>query len=344
MTELEPLPHNLPEQYDADRVISAATAQRISDAIPESTKRAYRRDRMAFIAWCQEQGRTPLPCTPETLAEYANHLASLPKPKAPKTIQRALSAIRTMHAEQGHPRPELLAATKVLAAHQAARAEVGQRVKKAAPVLIDDIRKMVDTCPPDIPAGVRDRALIVLGWAMMARRSELAALRISEITETRDGIEVWVRRSKTDQAANGVSVAIPYGTHPDTCPVRLLRAWLALLAAKDITEGPLWCSIDRHGNLAGTPKFAGRATTPALTGKAVGIILRRAALRAHLPNLADISAHSLRAGGASGARRGGADMIEIARHGRWADGSKALLGYIRDVDKWRDNPMRGSGL
>lgn len=342
MTTIEPLPRNLPATYDPDRELSADTLERIARSVPKNTARAYTADRNKFDAWCTERGRTPLPCTGETLAEYATYLAG--QGKAPKTIERALSAIRTMHDVIDLPLPNLKKARAVLKDHKRARAEEGRRMRKAAAVTVADLRKMVDTCPRDTGSGIRDRALIILGWALMARRSEIAALRISEVTETDDGLEVWIRQSKTDQEADGTSVAIPYGTHPETCPVRLTRTWLTYLAAKGITEGPLWRSIDRHGNLAGTPKFAGRAKNPGITGKAVEVILIRAARLAELPNLGSISAHSLRAGGASGARRGGADMVEIARHGRWADGSKALLGYIRDVDKWNDNPMRGSGL
>lgn len=342
MTAVEPIPRNLPVAYDPDRTLSAATAERIARSVPHNTSRAYSADRRTFEAWCHGQGRSSLPCTEETLAEYVNHLAELNR--APKTIERALSAIRTMHRLAGAPVPELDQARAALKDYKADRADEGHRLKQAAAVTVDDLRKMVDTCPADTPTGIRDRALIILGWAMMARRSELAALRISEVTETPEGLEVWVRRSKTDQEANGVAVAIPYGSHPETCPVRLVRTWVAHLASLGITDGPLWRSIDRHGTLAGQPNFAGRAKTPSITGRAVEVILLRAARRAALPNLGSITAHSLRAGGATGARRSGADMLEIARHGRWADGSKALLGYIRDVDKWRDNPMRGTGL
>jgi site-specific recombinase XerD len=340
-SELVPSGDNLPAPLSSDLVVTPDTVARVTRSVPANTARAYRADRAAFTAWCEQDGRTAIPCTPETLTEYAAHLAR--DDKAPKTIERALSAIRTMHDLAGHPVPSLKGARAVIKDHQTTRAEDGKRTKQAAPILIDDLRKMIDTRSPDTAAGIRDRALIVLGWAMMARRSELAALRLSEVTETADGLEVWVRKSKTDQGANGVAVAIPYGTHPDTCPVRLVRAWTELLTAEGIDDGPLWCSIDRHGNLAGAPTYAGKTST-GLSDRAVAIILQRAAHAANLSNADAITAHSLRAGGASGARRGGADMIEIARHGRWADGSKALLGYIRDVDKWRDNPMRGSGL
>jgi integrase len=347
VTSLEPLPRHLPEQHDPDRALSAATVTRITESVPANTARAYAADRSAFTAWCATQGRSPLPCTPETLAEYVNHLATPTedhKAKAPKTIERALTSIRTMHDVAGHPLPTLKLARAALKQYKNTRADEGHRLKKASPITVNDLRAMVEHLPPDTAIGIRDRALIILGWAMMARRSELAALRINEVTETPDGIEVWVRKSKTDRGADGESVAIPYGSNPDTCPVRLTRAWINHLAGLGITSGQLWRSIDRYGTLAGQPNFAGRATTPALTDKAVSVILLRAARLAALPNLAAITAHSLRSGGATGARRAGADMLAITRHGRWSDGSRAAMGYIQEADKWANNPMRGSGL
>src|SRR5205823_13088254 len=78
------------------------------------------------------------------------------------------------------------------------------------------------------------------------RRSELVALTVADIAETKEGLEVTVRRSKTDQEGAGAVVPIPYGSHPHTCPVRALQAWLT---ASGISEGPLWRKVDRHGHL-----------------------------------------------------------------------------------------------
>jgi integrase len=175
--------------------------------------------------------------------------------------------------------------------------------------------------------------MVVLGFALMGRRSELVALQISDIRETSDGLLVLVRASKTDQEGHGEEVAIPYGSHADTCPVRLVRAWIALLVENGITDGPLLRSVNRHGQI-------GRG----LTGDGANKAIRAAAVRAGLPNATEISAHSLRAGGATAAYHAGAPIATITRHGRWAEGSPVVLRYIRAVDKWKDNPMAGVGL
>jgi len=72
--------------------------------------------------------------------------------------------------------------------------------------------------------------------------------------------------------------------------------------------------------------------------------VRVAAVRAGLPNAETFTAHSLRAGGATASYKAGAPVSVIARHGRWSENSPVVLGYIRAVDKWTDNPMRGIGL
>ncbi|WP_035854170.1 site-specific integrase [Cryptosporangium arvum] len=334
-----------------DHTISPETARRIANATPPNTIRAYTADRAAFRRWCALTGRTPLPATAETAAEYATYLAlggalqhdgSRKGSAAPRTIERALSAIRTEHRENGYPdTPDLLGARRVVKDHRRERSDRGIRDRQATAISVDDLRAMVDACDPDTLAGTRDRALIVLGFSMMVRRSELVALNtLGDLTDTRDGVDVLIRWSKTDQDAIGELVAVHYGAHPRTCPVRLLGAWRERLAAVRPAEGPLWIPIDKKDRLPHQPGYCGKPGTGRLTGKAVGIILRDAARRAGVSTDA-LSAHSLRAGGATAAYSAGNDLLSISRRGRWKDGSPVLLRYIRDVDRWKNNPMSG---
>ncbi|MEU4508832.1 hypothetical protein AB0G05_04995 [Nonomuraea wenchangensis] len=119
---------------------------------------------------------------------------------------------------------------------------------------------MIDTTDPATLVGLRDRVVLVLGFALMGRRSELAALDIADLTFTADGLEVAIRRSKTDQDAFGEIVPLPYGSHPATCPVRVVQAWLAMLEERGVAEGPLLRAIDRHGRLSGTSGATMRGT------------------------------------------------------------------------------------
>lgn len=173
----------------------------------------------------------------------------------------------------------------------------------------------------------------MLGLAMMGRRSELVALSLDDVRETAEGLEITVRMSKTDQDAEGAEVALPYGQHPETCPVRVVRAWRDALAEQGITSGRLLRSMTRHGRVGAS-----------MSTDAVADVVRERAVAAGLPHARDYSAHSLRAGGATSAYKAGAPVSVIAAHGRWAEGSPVVLGYVRAVDRWKDNPMRRVGL
>ncbi|GII89713.1 integrase [Sphaerisporangium siamense] len=350
MTELAPLPPGGLAPADdrpADRELSPAARERLAAGLAANTGRAYARDWAAFTAWCAAAGRTPLPATAETLTEYVTHLAATPTARgtlpAPSTIERALACVQSRHKKAG-----LLlnaeGARLALRAYRKERAAAGTRARKAPPAVLDDLRAMVDACDPTTLAGLRDRAALVLGFALMGRRSELAALDIEDLAPTVEGLEVLIRASKTDQDAIGEVVPLPYGSHPDTCPVRVVQAWTTALAKLGVTAGPLLRGIDRHGRITtATPGASGKAAAR-ISGHGLNLIVRRAAVRAGLPGAETYTAHSLRAGGATAAAKAGAPVSAIARHGRWSEKSPVVHGYIRAADKWRDNPMRGVGL
>lgn len=314
----------------ADWELSAAATERIERAPSPHTLRAYRKWIIDWTRWCDEVGRVSLPATPQTLAEYVSHLAD--QNKGIPTIRMAVAAIRFQHAGagfEGQPAGKL--AELIARTHAREQADSGVRTGQATPILLDALRVMVDTCSPSTPRGHRDRLILVLGWAAMLRRSELAALQLRDIAQTDDGLTVFIARSKTDKNAKGATVPVPNGAHPDTDPTRVWKAWVETLAEMGISQGPLLRSIDRGGHI-GTQ----------ITGHGLNAVVRSAAKRAGLTG--DYTAHGLRAGGATEAYKGGAVVSAIAEHGRWAKNSPVVLGYIRSVDKWRDNPMRGIGL
>ncbi|MFF1684568.1 tyrosine-type recombinase/integrase [Streptomyces sp. NPDC058254] len=329
MTNLEPRPAEV-APHDPNTALSPAALDRLDRSIPDNTKTAYRRQARDFIAWCEEHDRDTLPATAQTLADYVSHLCDLDR--APSTIEQAIATIRVAHREAGHDgQPDTRAALRILKTHKRDRAEAGKRKRKAPPVTLNVLRAMVDAADPATLTGRRDRVMVVLGFAMMARRSELAALRIEDVTFTDDGLTVLIRKSKTDQEATGSEVNIPHGVHPDTDPVRVVRAWLDTL---DGSEGPLLRAINRWDQLQ----------PGGMSGAAINERVRKLAIEAGVPNAATFTAHGLRAGGPTEAAKAGQPVSFIADHGRWSKSSTQVLEYIRPVDKWRDNPMRGIGL
>lgn len=315
---------------DTDRALSASALARIDGSTPNNTQRCYAGQWERYSAWCAAQGRVAVPTTSETIAEYVAHLADLDR--APATITQALAAIRALHREAGAQLPDSAMARKILRGHRRNRTQKGLRTRQAPPITIEILRLMVATCDLNTVVGQRDRVLLVIGWTLMGRRSELAALNLNDVTETLDGLEILIRYSKTDQDGIGAVVAIPGGAHEDTDPVRVIREWRAVLAQRGITSGKLLRSV------------RGYQIGPEINPRVLWKIVKRIAVRAKIPNAQAFSTHSLRAGGATSAYKAGVPVAVIAEHGRWAPNSPVVLSYIRASDKWKDNAMRDIGL
>jgi integrase len=373
----------------ADYALPAETAALIREAVPENTALAYRSRWRSFEAWCRGAGRVALPATAQTVAAYLTHLAVDRGLKA-TTADAHLTAIRAVHRGAGAPLPDGLAARKVVVAAQRREAARDGRYgpRKAVPVMAADLPAIVAACDPQTAAGLRDRAVILLGFALLARRAELAALSVSDIEHVRgEGLAVTIRASKTDQSARGVVRRIHYASAQRLCPVRAVLAWLAYLAAKGVTAGPLFTRIDRWGNLgagaggrytaAGAPGGPPEALTtgPGADGEAddgprslagrdgrlrpqaIGDIVAAACAAAGLTAAGDpagpasppatpgdrrYSGHSLRRGGATSMLKAGAQPLNVSRHGRWADGSRAFAGYVEEATGFGDaNPTKG---
>jgi integrase len=235
----------------ADYALPDETSALIREAVPENTALAYRSRWRSFEAWCRDAGRVALPATAQTVAAYLTHLAVDRGLKA-TTADAHLTAIRAVHRGAGAALPDGLAARKVVVAAQRREAARDGRYgpRKAVPVMAADLPAIVAACDLETAAGLRDRAVILLGFALLARRAELAALSVSDIEHVPgDGLAVTIRASKTDQSARGVTRRIHYASAEAVCPVRAVLAWLGYLAAHGITTGPLFTRIDRWGNL-----------------------------------------------------------------------------------------------
>ncbi|MGW9351717.1 tyrosine-type recombinase/integrase [Nocardiopsis flavescens] len=320
----------------ADAALTPSAAARVADGWAPSTQTGYARDWAAFTAWCASAGRTPLPATAETLASYVDHLATAGA--APATIDRALGALAARHHADGQALTTK-AARLALRSYTRQWAAAGGRRRRAPALTVEQLRLMLTAAGEDLK-GLRDRTLLLLGYAMMARRSELAALDTGDLRQVPEGLEVFVAASKTDRDAAGATVAVPYGTHLLTCPVRTALAYHRALDAAGAGQGPLLRSIDRHGRPLGSPGAAGRGTGR-MSGAGINLIVKRLADQVGLEG---VTAHSLRAGPATAAAAARVPRAWIARQGRWAERSTAVDSYIRPADAWSDNPMREVGL
>lgn len=331
MTELVPVPG----QSD---VVLPGTADRIVAGVPANTQRSYREAWQQFTQWCTAAGRQPLPTTGATLADFTAYLCD--HNKAPTTIAHRMAVISAQNQAHGYPalgKEVTKGANLALRGYRRVRADTAQRTKEAPPITRDRLRAMSAACNLGTLAGKRDRLLLVIGWALAGRRSELAALRVEEVRVTDDELEILIRSSKTDKDSDGETVGVPAGEHVDTDPVGLLNNWLTALGdvGGDPTAGYLFRAITRHDRLY----RYGR-----LSGEAINAVVRRAAVRAGLPNAHLYTAHSLRAGFATQASADGIPMSIWAEHGRWVKTSPVPAKYVRRADRKRDNPLRKMGL
>lgn len=318
--QAEPL--NLP-------VSLAAYASQAKDyarqAKSHNTRRAYASDWDDFARWCQPYGFLPLPARPETVALYLTALADALRPS---TLGRRLATISQVHQAAGHDTPTSTAPVRLVWA--GIRRAKGTDQQGKAPAVTAEMRRMVDTLG-DRLIGVRDRALLLLGFAGAFRRSELVGLDIKDVQAGHDGLTVHIRKSKTDQEGQGRKVGIPYGSHPHTCPVRAVAAWREKSGLMD-GEGALFRAITRHGKMQ-----PGR-----LSDRAVALIVKQAAEAAGL-DPTRYAGHSLRAGLATSAAQAGVSERSIMAQ----TGHKSVTvarRYIRDGSLFRDNAAAQVGL
>jgi integrase len=223
---------------------TVAELARVVDAsLAPASRRAYRTDWRRFTGWAADQGYPFLPAPPAVVAAYVTAAAAEQKANgnfryAPASLTRWVSSINQVHTAAGLDAPGRSELVR--------RALAGiRRIRKTppvrrAPLLLDDVRGLVDwlgMVAGGWPAGVaarRDTALLLIGFAGAFRRSELAGLAVGDVTLHRaDGLHVRLRSGKTDQEAQGRTVALPYGRDPVTCPPCAWTRWRELVHAAD---------------------------------------------------------------------------------------------------------------
>ncbi|WP_436005387.1 tyrosine-type recombinase/integrase [Knoellia sp. LjRoot47] len=308
---------------DVERVARYADASRA-----EATRRAYASDIRSWEAWCRGRGVHPLPADPLHVVAYLTGLAD--SGASPVTVARRLSGISDAHRVAGHAPPsEHEGIRRVMRGVRRAAVHAGHRPRKARALDTATVRALVEDLP-DSPGGTRDRALLLLGYSLGLRASDLIWLDVDDITPaTRGGgLDVRIRHSKTDQEGAGETLALAPGTRSGTCPVAAVTAWVGTAG---ITCGPLFRPVGKNGTVGSTR----------LTTRSVARVLARAAALADVP-VDRLSPHSLRRGFATSAYANGVAEREIARVGRWR--SVTVLRGYDDSGRWADPASGHLGL
>jgi len=320
MAILVPLPEALPGLMRDDLARAEELARK--EKAP-NTHRAYEVSFKTFEAWCTARGVSALPAEPTVVAAFVSSEAE--RGLKPSTMNVHVAAIRHFHKLSGLPPPT--DDERVRAVVRGHRRHVGVRPAKKAAATADRVIAMA-MVPGGRVKDLRDRALLLLGFAGAFRRSELVALNVEDIAHSvEDGVaalRITVRKSKTDQEGQGATILIKRGQV--ACPVAALKAWLE---AAQVMTGAVFRQV-RKGDKVGER----------LSDHSASAIVKRHAERVGL-DPARFSGHSLRAGfltSAVKARKRLDKMMEVSRH----KSVVVLQGYVRDAELAKDHA--GDGL
>ena len=299
-------------------------------ALSENTQKAYRRGWEDFAEFCEEHG---LPLMPSTEQAVVLFLTERARSLSPSTLKQRLAAIQHVHDQRDEKSPTRSKAVRDVM--RGIRRDEDHSPRQAKPLLTADVKAMVGALPTDSDRrpkrlrALRDRALILIGFAGALRRSELAALQREDVEERADGLLVTIPESKTDQEGEGQQIAIRR-VGGDYCPLGALRTWTE---AAGIKEGALFRGVRQSGELRPN----------AVTGKTVGAVVRGAAERCGLADTGRITGHSLRAGHITQASKAGVPDGLIQAHSRHKS-DRAFREYVRPEKLMENTPSGELGL
>ncbi len=291
-------------------VPSAQVNRYTQAALADNTHRSYKADLAHFRA----HGGI-IPTTAVQLAEY---LASFADTLAVATLQHRLIAIHRAHLEAGFTSPAMDSLVK--RTMQGIRRTKGTAQRRVKALVKDDIIELVLTAEKQKPMkAARDVALILVGFAGAFRRSELVSIRVEDISAFDHGVDIHIRRTKTQQE-KGHTVFIPCAKS-SRCPVKALEKWLAL---SGIEQGPVFRSINRHDQIT---------CVKALTPQSVALVLKdTTSLAKNVEAAKSVAGHSLRAGYCTEATSlGVATHIIMDQTGHRS--SATLAKYIRPLSR-----------
>ena len=293
---------NIPVTHTVEELTKASQS--------ESTRRSYAQ----AVSHFKQHGGS-IPCDAQIIADY---IASLATTHKVATIQHRLIAIHQTHTAAGYLSPVMTPIVK--RTMQGIRRTLGTAQRRVKALVKDDLLETLVLSDQQSPMkAARDKALLLIGFAGAFRRSELVALLVSDLGFNDVGVDILLRRSKTDQEGEGREVFIPYAKG-ERCPVKALKLWLE---AASIEGGAVFRAVSRYDTVSGK----------ALTGQSVALIVKQTVGRLHgAVARAKVSGHSLRAGYCTQAALVGLQTWQIKEQtGHKSD--TTLAKYIRPVQR-----------
>jgi site-specific recombinase XerD len=321
MSESVTVPGKALAKRELERAFSEARRY-AKNSRAKSTWRAYENDWAQFEAWCQTVALGPLPAEPDTVAMFVASQAA--NGLSPSTITRRLAAIRLVHLGANHPSPHNT--IQVMEVMRGIRREWAKPPEKKAPAIDEEIKLMADAVESGTAKGLRDRALLLFGFAGAFRRSELVGLDTWNLEERDEGLKVTIEQSKTDQEAQGQVIAILRQPDSPYCPVQALKDWLTVA---EIERGALFRRMYRSDKVGKNR----------LSAQSVAMVIKDYAHKAGLDS-SRYSGHSLRSGFLTSAARNRASIFKMADQSRHRS-LDVLRQYVKDEDLFENNAGQG---
>ncbi|MFC5357100.1 site-specific integrase [Azospirillum himalayense] len=307
---------------DLTDLVDGARAYMAAATSP-ATRRAYAADWRIFQAWCDRHGLSALPTEPAAVVLFLTAEATAGRKVA--TIERRLAAIGYHHRAARLPAPTAMpGALDIERALKGIRRTHGVAPAQKAPATAELVERMVRAITGDGARDLRDRALLTFGMATAQRRSTLAAIRVEDLTWAKDGVELRIPRSKTDQEGRGRVIGVPRGLRLQ--PVHHLEAWMERAG---IAGGFLFRRVLRGG----------RVLEQGMSGEAIALVVQERAAAAGL-DPAQFGGHSLRAGFLTSAIDSGADLFRAADQSGHQS-LDTLRGYVRRRELFKKHAGAG---
>ncbi len=285
------------------------TLKNLKNSKANNTLRAYQSDFKDFSSFCSKNGFSSMPTEPKIIALYITNLSKTSKFS---TLKRRIASISVIHKLKGH-----YLDTKhpiIMENLHGIKRTLGSRQRAKKPILINDLKLIIKALDKEKKNKLRNKALILVGFAGGFRRSELVNLEKEDIEFVDEGVKILIKRSKTDQSGEGIIKAIPYFENKEFCPVIALKEYIKskseTLNNKKIFE---------------------------ISDKSVALIIKRYAEISGL-DASRYAGHSLRSGFATTAAEFGAEERNImAMTGHKT--TQMVRRYIQDANLFKNNAL-----
>ena len=307
------------------KALHEETLNNLKNSKANNTIRAYKSDFRDFGGFCAKNGLKSLPADPKVVSLYLTYLST--KDAKISTLRRRLVSIGVIHRLKGH-----YLDTKhpmIIENLMGIKRKKGSYQKGKKPILINHLKLMIDAIDKDISdeTGIRklrDKTIILLGFAGGFRRIELISIDFEDLEFVSEGVKIFIRKSKTDQFGEGMIKGLPYFTSQKYCPVWHLKKWLEI---SEIKSGPIFRRFSKGLNLGKNR----------LTDQSVALFLKKHLLNAGIENQ-NYSGHSLRSGFATVTAESGADERSImAMTGHKT--TQMVRRYIKEANLFKNNAL-----